>query len=145
MTGAGILLYTYNPKDRKFYYLVQFVPNRNWIEDFGGIQENGNSLLDTAIEEFIQETNNVLQLNKIDLLELVFKNKVYHIQNKIKHHNYHLFIIPISSNYLRFRPIDFGPIEIYENIPRICKWMNINEIKKYHIHPRIEKVINTLL
>lgn len=145
MTGAGILLYTYNPKDRKFYYLVQFVRNRNWIEDFGGIQEDNYSLLDTAIEEFIQETNNVLGLNRIDLIKLVSKNKVYHIQNKIKHHNYHLFIIPISPFYLRFKPNDFGPEELYENIPRICKWMTVDEIKEYNIHPRIEKVINSLL
>jgi len=144
MTGSGILLYTYNPKDRKFYYLVQFVPNRNWIEDFGGIQENGYSLLDTAIEEFIQETNNVLGLNKVDLLDLILKNKVYYIQNKNKQHKYHLFIIPISPIYLRFKPNNFGPKELHENIPKICKWMTVDEIKEYNIHPRIEKVINSL-
>ena len=104
MTGSGILLYTYNPRDKKFYYLVQFVSTRNWIEDFGGIQENGYTLIDTAIEEFIQETNNVLRLNKAHLVELIL--------NKSKQHKYNIFIIPVSPNYLHFRPIDFGPAEL---------------------------------
>ena len=145
MAGAGILLYTYNPFDKRFYYLVQFVPERDWIEDFGGTQELNSTILETAIDEFIQETNNVLQLNRVDLLELILKNKVRSLQHKSNYHTYYLYIVPISPNYLRFRPIDFGPIEIHDNIPRICKWMTIDEIKEYQIHPRIEQFINNLL
>ena len=145
MPGAGILLYTYNPLDKRFYYLVQFVPERNWIEDFGGTQEIGHTLLETAINEFIQETNNVLELDTCKLLELIIKNKVQSLQNKSNYHTYYLYIVPISPVYLRFKPIHFGPRELFDNIPRICKWMTIDEIREYHIHPRIEKFINNLL
>jgi len=142
MKEAGLLLYTYNPKDRKFYYLVQFILEKDWIEDFRGTKELGYTLRDTAIDSFIQETNNVLGLTRFNLLELIIKNRIHY---KTKNKRYHLFVIPVSPNYLKYKPADFGPKELYENVSRICKWMTLDEIIEYNIHPRLEEFIKILL
>lgn len=141
MPGAGIILTALHPKDQKVYYFVQYVPSRKWIEDFGGIKEPGDSFVETAINEFLQETNNGMKFTKEKLHRMLSTSG---IELKINHNRYHLFIIPVESEYLEYKPEDFGYFEVYESIPRLCMWLTKKEILEIGVHPRCKDFFTSI-
>jgi len=53
--GAGVLPYTLHPKTGKALFLVGFNPWRKSSEDFGGHAKKGESYLNAAAREFLEE------------------------------------------------------------------------------------------
>jgi hypothetical protein len=142
MPGSGIILTTINPNNNKVYYLLQYVFDRQHLEDFGGIKEPNQTFLETAIDEFIQETNNVLRLSPLKLKSLIVNDS---IELKTPDNRYRIYLIPVpSSFYLNYDCEDFGDKEEYENIRRLCMWLTAEDIKKFKIHPRCKPFMNLI-
>lgn len=139
MPGAGIILTTINPNNNKVYFLLQYVFDRQHLEDFGGIREPQQTFIDTAIKEFIEETNNVLQITPTKFRKMIENNS---LKLRTEDNRYHLYLIPVSSIYLNYDCEDFGEKEEYENIRRMCMWLTIDDILKFKIHPRCKPFLN---
>lgn len=142
MPGSGIILTTINPSNNKVYFLLQYVFDRQHLEDFGGIKEPNQTFLETAIKEFIEETNNILHISPKKIKDIIKKDgiKLSTIDNR-----YHIFLIPVSSNYLNYDSKDFGEKEEYENIRRVCMWLTVEDILQFKIHPRCKPFLNLFL
>ncbi len=142
MPGSGIILTTINPSNNKIYFLLQYVFDRQHLEDFGGIREPNQTFLKTAIKEFIEETNNVLHLSPLKLKYMIEKDG---IKLSTKDNRYYIYLVPVSSNYLNYDTKDFGEKEEYENIRRVCMWLTVEDILKFNIHPRCKPFLNLFL
>ncbi len=133
MPGAGIILVTKSKSNNKVYYFMQYNIDREWLEDFGGIKEDSDSFITTAIKEFIEETNNGFGLCPNELKRMIQYESIYVKTNDLR---YHIFVIPVNPSYLKYRSLDFGLIEEHDGMPRVCMWLTKEEIMKFKVHPR---------
>ncbi len=134
MPGAGIILVTKDTRSKKLYYFMQYNFDREWLEDFGGIKEDGDTFIDTAIKEFIEETNNGFGWSKEKLKRMIQSDSV-HLKTPINS-RYHIFVIPVESGYLQYTPDHFGLIEKQDGFNRVCMWITKEDIMKIKVHPR---------
>jgi hypothetical protein len=140
MPGSGIILTTINPSNNKVYFLLQYVFDRQHLEDFGGIKEPNQTFLETAIKEFIEETNNILRISPKKIKDIIKKDG---IKLTTKDNRYFTYLVPVSSNYyLNYKSKDFGEKEMFENIRRVCMWLTVEDILQFEIHPRCKPFLD---
>jgi len=134
MTGSGILFVTMNKVTTELLYCMQYVHQRGWLEDFGGIKEKTHTtFIDNAIKECIEETNDVFRITPEQLKESILTSGIEHTTPNLR---YHMYVVPISNYYLRYTSDDFGKYEKHECIQRTVLWLTLDEILKIGVHPR---------
>lgn len=121
--AGGVLLYRMVLND----IFILMINNNGIYEDIGGKTDTlDKTYNDTIRREVMEESNNIININKFD-------NPIYFAKSK-----YIMYIMQTNENY------DcniFGNIELFNSMKRTFEWVHINDIKnnKIKLHPRLEK------
>ena len=72
------------------------------------------------------------------------------IQNDSVHlktfnNRYHIFVLPINPYYLQYNSNQFGLVEEYDDMPRVCMWLTREDIFKFKVHPRCKPFLELIL
>ncbi len=129
--AGGVLLYK---KEDTVKFLMIYDPAKQTYEDFGGKSKSGDETYQMmCVREAEEESNGVLK--KEELLPLMI-NSIY-----IRRCKYILFLIETTNDY---NSEQFGEYEIRvskedpkKSHHRIVKWVDIHEVVKQNLHPRL--------
>jgi len=135
MTKTKLSFYLHNDKEQPvtaggiiFYRIVNnsvdllLMESRGNIEDFGGSVDTCDKTLDETIaREVDEESNNLFKKNDI-ITRLHIDNRcVYNKRCK-----YALYIVQATDVESKYKTLDFGDIELHDNIERIVKWIPLH-------------------
>jgi hypothetical protein len=134
ITAGGVIIY----KIEKGQIYLLLIDSRGNFEDFGGrSDENDETIFDMVSREAYEESNMLLDRNKIKE-RLITAKYVYSINSK-----YIVYIINALEDESKLTSEMFGNKEIYDNIPRKVKWISLNvflkpEIIKFKVCARLK-------
>jgi len=135
--AGGIVFYRYG-SNGKIKLLVMY--SNKYYKDFGGKTDiNDKNIKDTVSRETEEESNGIF--TQEILLKKYFDKKKY-IELYNKQSKYMVYLIKIKKKY---KPADFGDVEIYENIPRKALWLTPEKLKsKIHVRLNFKEFIDTI-
>lgn len=83
--SAGFLFYSHPPNSNNIYFLLGMDNYNGKWSDFGGRRNDGESEIDCAVREMIEETLNVVQFEKDVHVVDSDESEVIHEENDIRH------------------------------------------------------------
>ena len=132
--ASGILIRT-KIGDEQFYFMTLEKKRGLWGDIGGKRDKKDNSILETAIREFNEETNNLFFLDNVDLFEKTSQliQEYFTREIKIYHSKYLIYLLDIPIHqilWLKKYNLDFNNLtDLISNLKKITK-EHFGEIEK---------------
>ena len=124
---TGVLPFTRH--DGKIFVLLQCYTDKSLYQDFGGgLRFDDSTTVAAAARECHEESNGVINSDVLEK-ELSEEFASYHQRGK-----YLVFFVEISP----IHPSVFGTKEHHDDIERTCHWVELDMVRRYHLHPRLK-------
>lgn len=134
VTSGGVIIYRFGETGME----LLLINSRGGFEDFGGkIDSTDQSIFKTVARETYEESNKLISKKQLEkrLLTAPF---IY-----IKNSKYVCFLVEATHEESQLESVDFGDVEIHDNIERTVRWVPLNviltpEIIKYKLNWRLK-------
>jgi hypothetical protein len=124
---AGVLPF-FVTENREIFVLMQCKTSNGLHEDFGGkVDYDDKTLIETASREAHEESNGILHQSDIE------KTISEDFCEYYRRGKYCVFFIEINP----IHPSAFGDRENHDQVLRTCKWVKLENVRRYNLNPRL--------